>query len=223
MIGANLSEQVSTPQAYSVPAVGAARFRVAAIDLGIKAMTPTQMAKRGITVEVVPATISVAELAALDVDGLFLSNGPGDPATAAHTIDLVTWALRNRLPVFGICFGNQILARALGFDTYKLRFGHRGINQPVMDLRTRKVEITSQNHGFAVAAPIGDVVETPFGRVQVSHVGLNDNVVEGIECLDVPAFSVQYHPEAAAGPHDAEHLFDRFLNILADSDGGDNA
>lgn len=223
MIGANLSEQVSTPQAYSVPAVGAARFRVAAIDLGIKAMTPTQMAKRGITVEVVPATISVAELAALDVDGLFLSNGPGDPATAAHAIDLVTWALRNRLPVFGICFGNQILARALGFDTYKLRFGHRGINQPVMDLRTRKVEITSQNHGFAVAAPIGDVVETPFGRVQVSHVGLNDNVVEGIECLDVPAFSVQYHPEAAAGPHDAEHLFDRFLNILADSDGGDNA
>ncbi|MGB3676664.1 MAG: glutamine-hydrolyzing carbamoyl-phosphate synthase small subunit [Candidatus Nanopelagicales bacterium] len=214
MAGADLSAEVTTDAPYTVPAVGERRFRVAAVDLGIKSMTPALMAKRGIEVVVVPASATSEDIAALGVDGLFLSNGPGDPATAEAPVALVRWALANRLPVFGICFGNQILARALGFSTYKLQFGHRGINQPVMDLRTRRVEITSQNHGFAVQAPIDEIVDTEFGRTRVSHLGLNDNVVEGVECLDVPAFSVQYHPEAAAGPHDSAYLFDRFFDLL---------
>lgn len=215
MAGADLSAEVSTTEAYTVAAQGDRRFRVAAIDLGIKSMTPELMARRGIEVVVLPAGATAADVEALDVDGLFLSNGPGDPATADGPVALVRWALERRLPVFGICFGNQILARALGFSTYKLQFGHRGINQPVMDLTTRKVEITSQNHGFAVQAPIGEAVTTDFGRARVSHLGLNDNVVEGVECLDVPAFSVQYHPEAAAGPHDSAYLFDRFADMMA--------
>lgn len=215
MSGANLSATVTTDVAYTVEAVGERKFRVAAIDLGIKAMTPQLLAQRGIEVLVLPASTGPAEIAALDVDGLFLSNGPGDPATAEGPVELVRWALGERLPVFGICFGNQILARALGFATYKLRFGHRGINQPVMDLTTGKVEITSQNHGFAVQGTAGEVVQTDFGRARVSHLGLNDDVVEGVECLDVPAFSVQYHPEAAAGPHDSAYLFDRFAELMA--------
>lgn len=215
MAGANLSAEVSTTQAYTVAAQGDRKYRVAAIDLGIKSMTPELMARRGIEVVVLPADATAADVEALDVDGLFLSNGPGDPATADGPVALVRWALGRRLPVFGICFGNQILARALGFGTYKLRFGHRGINQPVMDLATRKVEITSQNHGFAVQAPLDEIVATEFGRARVSHLGLNDNVVEGVECLDAPAFSVQYHPEAAAGPHDSAYLFDRFADLMA--------
>lgn len=215
MAGADLSGEVTTQTAYTIAAEGQRRFRVAAIDLGIKAMTPQMMAERGIEVVVMPATTTVEELGALELDGLFLSNGPGDPATADGPVELVRWALARKLPVFGICFGNQILARALGFGTYKLRFGHRGINQPVMDLTTGKVEITSQNHGFAVEAAPGEVMEGEFGRARVSHLGLNDNVVEGVECLDVPAFSVQYHPEAAAGPHDSAYLFDRFVDLMA--------
>ncbi len=215
MAGADLSGEVTTQTAYTIAAKGEPRFRVAAIDLGIKAMTPQMMAERGIEVVVMPATTTVEELAALELDGLFLSNGPGDPATADGPVELVRWALARKLPVFGICFGNQILARALGYGTYKLRFGHRGINQPVMDLTTGKVEITSQNHGFAVEAAPGEVMEGEFGRARVSHLGLNDNVVEGVECLDVPAFSVQYHPEAAAGPHDSAYLFDRFVDLMA--------
>ena len=215
MAGADLSGEVTTQTAYTIAAEGQRRFRVAAIDLGIKAMTPQMMAERGIEVVVMPAATTVEELAALELDGLFLSNGPGDPATADGPVELVRWALARKLPVFGICFGNQILARALGYGTYKLRFGHRGINQPVMDLTTGKVEITSQNHGFAVEAAPGEVMEGEFGRARVSHLGLNDNVVEGVECLDVPAFSVQYHPEAAAGPHDSAYLFDRFVDLMA--------
>ena len=215
MAGADLSGEVTTQTAYTISAQGERRFRVAAIDLGIKAMTPQMMAERGIEVVVMPAATTVEELAALELDGLFLSNGPGDPATADGPVELVRWALARKLPVFGICFGNQILARALGYGTYKLRFGHRGINQPVMDLTTGKVEITSQNHGFAVEAAPGEVMEGEFGRARVSHLGLNDNVVEGVECLDVPAFSVQYHPEAAAGPHDSAYLFDRFVDLMA--------
>lgn len=214
MAGADLSAEVTTQAAYTVAANGQRRFRVAAIDLGIKAMTPQMMAARGIEVVVLPADTTPGQLSALDLDGLFLSNGPGDPATADGPVGLVRWALGQRLPVFGICFGNQILARALGYSTYKLQFGHRGINQPVMDLSTGKVEITSQNHGFAVQAQPGEVIETEFGRAHVSHLGLNDNVVEGVECLDVPAFSVQYHPEAAAGPHDSAYLFDRFVDLM---------
>ena len=214
MEGLDLSDAVSTAEPYIVKPINKPLFTVAALDLGIKSMTPDLMAARGIEVNVVPSSITADELDAMRIDGFFVSNGPGDPKTAQHAISLVQHVLRKRIPFFGICFGNQILGRALGFDTYKLKFGHRGINQPVKDLKTGKVEITSHNHGFAVKADIDKVSQTPFGRVQVSHVCLNDNVVEGLECLDVPAFSVQYHPEAAAGPHDSAYLFDRFYELL---------
>jgi carbamoyl-phosphate synthase small subunit len=214
MVGADLVADVTTPEPYVVPAIGARRFTVAAVDLGIKAMTPHRMAERGIEVRVVPASITPEELLALPADGVFFSNGPGDPAAARHAVALMRAVLDARRPVFGICFGNQILGRALGLGTYKLRFGHRGINQPVMDLATRKVEITAQNHGFAVDAPLDGPFDTPYGRAQVSHLGLNDQVVEGLRLLDRPAFSVQYHPEAAAGPHDSAPLFDRFCDLM---------
>lgn len=218
MTGSALAPEVSTAQPYVVPAVGNRRFTVAAIDLGIKAMTPALMAERGIEVHVLPATATFADIHAINPDGVFFSNGPGDPATAEHEVGVLREVLAARIPFFGICFGNQLLGRALGFGTYKLRYGHRGINQPVMDLGTRKVEVTAHNHGFAVDAPIGEPVAAPadpaYGRVRVSHVCLNDDVVEGLECLDLPAFSVQYHPEAAAGPHDAGYLFDRFVTLL---------
>jgi carbamoyl-phosphate synthase small subunit len=214
MSGASFSETVSTKQTYVVPAVGTKKFQVAALDLGIKSMTPHLMAQRGIEVHVVPATISAEDLLAAGPDGIFVSNGPGDPATALHAISLVQATLDAKRPFFGICFGNQILGRALGFGTYKLRYGHRGINQPVMDRTTNKVEVTAHNHGFAVDAPIDRDSQTPYGTVRVSHVCLNDNVVEGLECVDVPAFSVQYHPEAAAGPHDSAYLFDRFVELM---------
>jgi len=228
MAGADLCGEVTTPSAYVVPAVGEKRFTVAALDLGIKAMTPHQMAQRGIEVHVLPAASTFDDLLATGADGVFFSNGPGDPATAEHAVGLAREVLGAGIPLFGICFGNQILGRALGFGTYKLRFGHRGINQPVLDRLTGKVEITAQNHGFAVDAPLTateeNPVDTPFGRVAVSHVCLNDDVVEGLVCLDVPAFSVQYHPEAAAGPHDSAYLFDRFADVMAShralQDGG---
>ncbi len=214
MTGADLVGEVTTRGPYVIPAEGVRRHRVAAIDLGIKAMTPRRMAERGMEVHVLPATTSVDELVAMGADGVFFSNGPGDPVTAGHAVALVTAALERRLPVFGICFGHQVLGRALGFGTYKLGFGHRGVNQPVLDRATGKVEITAHNHGFAVDAPVGSVSDTPHGRAEVSHVGLNDGVVEGLRCLDVPAFSVQYHPEAAAGPHDSAYLFDRFAQLM---------
>ncbi|MEZ5186868.1 MAG: glutamine-hydrolyzing carbamoyl-phosphate synthase small subunit [Candidatus Nanopelagicales bacterium] len=214
MLGADLSAEVSTAQPYVVSAVGRSRFTVVAVDLGIKRMTPTLMAERGMTVHVVPASATYDQIMSLAPDGLFFSNGPGDPATADHAVSLAREALSAELPTFGICFGNQILGRALGFGTYKLAYGHRGINQPVQDRTTGKVEVTAHNHGFAVKAPLDTHVETDHGRVQVSHVCLNDDVVEGLQCLDVPAFSVQYHPEAAAGPHDSAYLFDRFADIM---------
>ncbi len=214
MAGADLSTAVSTAEPYRVDAAGEHRFTVAALDYGIKTMTPYRMAERGITTHVLPAVATVEQVLATGADAVFLSNGPGDPATADRAVELVQELLRRQLPVFGICFGNQILGRAFGFGTYKLRYGHRGINQPVADLATGKVEITAHNHGFAVDAPIGQRTETEFGGVEVSHVCLNDNVVEGLRALDAPAFSVQYHPEAAAGPHDAAYLFDRFVELL---------
>jgi len=223
MAGANLTADVTTDEPYVVPAVGERRFTVVAVDLGIKAMTPHQMAERGMEVHVVPAEWSTEQILALEPDGVFFSNGPGDPATADHAVGVVQELLRRRVPVFGICFGNQILGRALGLGTYKLRYGHRGINQPVMDLITRKVEVTAHNHGFAVDAPRGGAFETPFGSAEVSHVCLNDDVVEGLRCLDVPAFSVQYHPEAAAGPHDADYLFDRFADLMSAAREGRSA
>ncbi|MEU0333743.1 glutamine-hydrolyzing carbamoyl-phosphate synthase small subunit [Streptomyces sp. NPDC006193] len=214
MKGASLYEEVATKEAYVVPAIGGKRFTVAAIDLGIKGMTPQRMAERGIEVHVLPATATADDVYAVNPDGVFFSNGPGDPATADGPVALMTAVLERRTPLFGICFGNQILGRALGFGTYKLKYGHRGINQPVQDRTTGKVEVTAHNHGFAVDAPLDKVSETKFGRAEVSHVCLNDNVVEGLRLLDQPAFSVQYHPEAAAGPHDAAYLFDRFVSLM---------
>lgn len=220
MVGANLVDDVTTPEPVEVPARGQRRFTVAAIDLGIKDMTPTRMAERGMDVHVLPADTTLAQIQALHPDGVFFSNGPGDPAAADGPVALLREVLDAGLPYFGICFGNQIFGRALGLGTYKLKYGHRGINQPVMDLRTRKVEITAHNHGFAVADPGGEQ-PTPWGRVRVSHVCLNDDVVEGIELVGpdgrVLGFSVQYHPEAAAGPHDAAYLFDRFAEVMSDA------
>ena len=215
MLGADLTGDVTTTETYLVPAVGERRFTVAAVDLGIKAMTPHQMSLRGMDVHVVPATATVDEIRALAPDGVFFSNGPGDPATADRAVELMRAFLSSGTPDFGICFGNQVLGRALGLGTYKLRYGHRGINQPVQDLATGRVAVTAHNHGFAVDAPRTGAFATPFGQATVSHVCLNDDVVEGLRCLDVPAFSVQYHPEAAAGPHDADYLFDEFAALMA--------
>ncbi|WP_413454428.1 glutamine-hydrolyzing carbamoyl-phosphate synthase small subunit [Glutamicibacter sp. FR1] len=222
MAGRNISAEVSVDTAYLVePAdhgyTGEPKHTVAAIDLGMKSMTPHRLAERGLRVHVLPYNATLEDIKATGAEGVFFSNGPGDPATATAQVELVRSVLDAGIPYFGICFGNQILGRALGFDTYKLRFGHRGINQPVMDKATGRVEITSQNHGFAVDAPIEGSVTAPverFGKVEVSHYSLNDHVVEGLSCLDIPAFSVQYHPEAASGPHDAAYLFDRFMTAL---------
>lgn len=214
MSGAYLSDDVSTDSTYVVPAVGEKKFTVAALDLGIKGATPRAMAERGIEVHVMPYNSSFADIQAINPDGVFLSNGPGDPATMTETIDLVREVLGEEIPVFGICFGHQILGRALGFETYKLQFGHRGINQPVLDRRTGKVEITAHNHGFALQAPTDSGFSTVYGPGQVTHVCLNDGVVEGLELAERGAFSVQYHPEAAAGPHDAAYLFDRFVDLM---------
>ncbi|MBM7091953.1 glutamine-hydrolyzing carbamoyl-phosphate synthase small subunit [Streptomyces sp. NPDC014603] len=214
MEGADLAGEVATTEPYVVPAEGEKKFTVAAIDLGIKGMTAQRMTQRGIEVHILPPTATVDDVYAVEPDGVFFSNGPGDPATADHAVAVMRGVLERGTPLFGICFGNQILGRALGFGTYKLKYGHRGINQPVQDRATGKVEVTSHNHGFAVDAPLDTVSDTPFGRAEVSHVCLNDNVVEGLRLLDRPAFSVQYHPEAAAGPHDAAYLFDRFVSLM---------
>jgi len=216
MAGADLAAEVSTTDAYLVPAIGERRFTVAALDLGIKTMTPRRMAERGIDVHVLPATSALDDLLAVSPDGVFFSNGPGDPAAADAQVELLQQVLERRIPFFGICFGNQLLGRALGFGTFKLGYGHRGINQPVLDRGTGRVEVTAHNHGFAVDAPLDGPSDTPFGRAEVSHVCLNDQVVEGLNLLDGPAFSVQYHPEAAAGPHDAGYLFDRFSSSMGE-------
>ncbi len=216
MVGLNLSSLVSTTDGYSLPAEGERVGTVAVLDLGVKTSTLRYLAARGFDVNVVPQTIALDELLESKPDAVFFSNGPGDPGASDQHVQLLQGVLREGLPFFGICFGNQLLGRALGFGTYKLPFGHRGINQPVVDVATGRTEITSHNHGFAVDAPIGVITESPagFGRVEVSHVNLNDNVVEGLNALDIPAFSVQYHPEAAAGPHDANYLFDRFRDLV---------
>ncbi len=236
MTGADLSGEVSTAKAYTVAAEGEHRLTVAALDFGIKRNVPRRLAARGVTTHVLPASSSYEDISALGPDAVFFSPGPGDPATADHPVSLAREVMRRRVPLFGICFGSQILGRALGFDTYKLGYGHRGINQPVQDLATGKVEITSHNHGFAVAWPgrersysavawpgrernhsavrAPSFADTSFGAVEVSHVCLNDKVVEGLRCRDVPAFTVQYHPEAAAGTHDADYLFDRFIELI---------
>ncbi len=214
MEGADLSAEVTTSQPYRVDAIGPTRFTVVTLDYGIKSMTPRRMAERGIASHDLPSTASIDDVVAAGADAVFLANGPGDPATAGAAVETVRALLQREIPIFGICFGNQILGRAYGFGTYKLGYGHRGINQPVQDRRTGKVEVTAHNHGFAVDAPLDRATATEFGEVEVSHVCLNDNVVEGLNARDARAFSVQYHPEAAAGPHDAAYLFDRFVDLL---------
>lgn len=214
MSGSFLSADVSTPSSYVVEAQGDKKFTVVALDLGIKGATPRAMAERGVQTHVLPYNATFEQIIALQPDGVFLSNGPGDPATMTETVNLVRELLTEEVPIFGICFGHQILGRALGFETYKLQFGHRGINQPVIDKRTGKVEITSHNHGFAIQAPADTQFTTVFGPGHVTHLSLNDGVVEGLELLERGAFSVQYHPEAAAGPHDASYLFDQFIEMM---------
>ena len=216
MAGQNLSAQVSVETATVTEAVGEKVGNLAVLDLGVKQATVDNLAARGFEVHVLPQDVSIEGIRAIDPVAVFYSNGPGDPAASGDHVELLRSVLDDGLPFFGICFGNQLLGRALGLGTYKLPFGHRGINQPVLDKSTGRVEITAHNHGFAVEAPLEGSFESPhgYGKVEVSHVGLNDNVVEGLRALDIPAFSVQYHPEAAAGPHDANYLFDRFRDMV---------
>ncbi|WP_283631715.1 glutamine-hydrolyzing carbamoyl-phosphate synthase small subunit [Mycolicibacterium poriferae] len=217
MLGADLAGEVSTDDAYVVEPEGGERFTVVALDLGIKTNTPRNFAARGVRCRVLPSSASFAEIAELKPDGVFLSNGPGDPATADHVVGVTRDVLGAGIPLFGICFGNQILGRALGRDTYKMVFGHRGINIPVIDHATGRVAITAQNHGFALEGEAGEQFDTPFGRAEISHTCANDGTVEGVRLLDGKAFSVQYHPEAAAGPRDAAYLFDQFVDLMADN------
>ena len=219
MSGRNLSAEVSVLEAAVTPAVGDRIGNLAVLDLGVKQATIHNLAARGFDVHVLPQDVTIDDIRAIDPVAVFYSNGPGDPAASDTHVELLRAVLDDRLPFFGICFGNQLLGRALGLGTYKLPFGHRGINQPVLDKTTGKVEITSHNHGFAVEAPLDGPFDSPhgYGRVEVSHVGLNDDVVEGLRALDIPAFSVQYHPEAAAGPHDANYLFDRFAAMAREN------
>jgi len=219
MSGQNLSAQVSVSETQVTPAVGEKLGNLAVIDLGIKQATVNNLALRGFEVHVMPQSSTFEDVMAIDPVALFYSNGPGDPSASDAHVELLRSALKGGLPYFGICFGNQLFGRALGLGTYKLPFGHRGINQPVRDKATGRVEITAQNHGFAVEAPIEGTFDSPegFGRVEVSHIGLNDQVVEGLKALDIPAFSVQYHPEAAGGPNDANYLFDRFRDLVIES------
>jgi carbamoyl-phosphate synthase small subunit len=214
MVGADLAGEVTVQTSYVVPAGREKRFRVAALDVGIKTNTPRMMSQRGIETHVLPANATIDDVLALEPDGFFLANGPGDPATTDGPVALTKAVLEQRIPTFGICFGHQILGRALGLSTYKLRYGHRGINIPVIDVATGRVAITAQNHGFAIEGEPGQRFDTPYGAAMISHYCPNDGCVEGVRAIDAPAFSVQYHPEAAAGPHDAAPLFDEFVGLM---------
>ncbi len=218
MKGRQLSDVVTTPESYTIPAKGDVVGSVAILDLGIKKSTLEHLSERGLEVRVYPSDVSAEVLLGDNPSAVFFSNGPGDPEASGAQVELLRQVLKAGKPFFGICFGNQLLGRALGFDTYKLAFGHRGINQPVMHAETGRVEVTAHNHGFAVRLE-ADEAQSPqgFGRVRVSHRGLNDGVVEGLECIDIPAFSVQYHPEAAAGPHDSHYLFDKFISMIQEN------
>ncbi len=220
MAGYDLAEEVSTTEPYTVPAEGEKRYTVVAYDMGVKTATPSNFAARGIETIVVPANTPFEDIKQYNPDGVFVSNGPGDPATADAMVAVVRDVLAAKLPFFGICFGNQILGRAFGMDTYKLKFGHRGINVPVQNHLTGKIDITAQNHGFALASPAGlenpagEEFDTDFGPAVVTHTCLNDHVIEGVALKSGLAYSVQYHPESAAGPHDANPLFDQFVELI---------
>ena len=215
MSGLSLSDAVTTKETYVLPAVGEKFARVAVLDLGVKKATLDHLRNRGLELVVMPATSTAAEISKQDIQGLFYSNGPGDPEASNSQVETLRKLLRDGIPFFGICFGNQLLGRALGFDTYKLQFGHRGINQPVFNHESGRVEVTAHNHGFAVKLD-EDSANSPegFGQVEVRHRSLNDGVVEGLKCKEIDAFSVQYHPEAAAGPHDSHYLFDEFIDMI---------
>ena len=222
MEGADLAAEVSTDEPYMVEAVGEKKHTVVAFDMGVKTATPRHFSQRGIETIVVPANTSFDKVKSYNPDGVFVSNGPGDPATADEMVGIIKQVLEAKIPFFGICFGNQLLGRALGLDTYKMKFGHRGINVPVRNNLTGKIDITSQNHGFALKAPEGYDLEskdaefgTDFGPAQVTHICLNDDTVEGVALKNGMAYSVQYHPESAAGPHDANPLFDQFEELMA--------
>jgi len=221
MAGRNLSADVSVKDAYVIPAVGQSIGALAVLDLGVKNATLGHLAARGFEVHVLPQSVTLDEILSINPVGVFYSNGPGDPSASERHVEILRGVLDKRIPFFGICFGNQLLGRALGFETYKLKYGHRGINQPVLDKKTGRIEITAHNHGFAVDASTDGVIDSPsgFGRVEVSHVGLNDDCVEGLRVLDRPAFSVQYHPEATAGPHDSTYLFDQFRDLVVTNRG----
>lgn len=215
MEGADLAGDVSCDEPYVVePDVEATGLTVVAYDMGIKTNTPRNFSLLGVRTVVVPANTPFEEIKQYNPDGVFVSNGPGDPATADKMVEAVREVLAAKIPFFGICFGNQILGRALGMETYKLKFGHRGINVPVIDHRDGKIDITAQNHGFALKGEPGKDFDTDFGPAEVTHTCLNDGVVEGVALKNGMAFSVQYHPEAAAGPHDANPLFMRFFELM---------
>jgi carbamoyl-phosphate synthase small subunit len=206
-----LASVVTTERPYEVAAVGEERFHVVCYDFGVKRNSLNELAREGCRVTVVPASTPAAEVLAMRPDGVYLSNGPGDPASMTEVVEEIRRLVSEGVPTFGICFGHQLLGRAFGGTTYKLRFGHRGGNQPVKDLGTGRVEITSHNHGFAVEA------ESLPAEVEVTHVNLNDRCVEGMRHRTLPVISVQYHPEAAPGPHDAEHHFRRFIELMSTS------
>jgi carbamoyl-phosphate synthase small subunit len=235
ILGVDLAAAVTCARTYQwsqgsgewVPSLGGLRtkscrrWKVVAYDFGVKQNILRRLVDVGCDVTVVPASTTASDVEALEPDGVFLSNGPGDPEGVPYAIEAVR-SLIGRRPIFGICLGHQILGLAMGLKTYKLKFGHHGANHPVMDLRTRKVEITSQNHNFAVQvagatsviAETPPVVETAFGKVTVTHVSLNDQSVEGFACMEQPVFSVQYHPEASPGPHDSAYLFTDFIGVM---------
>lgn len=220
MAGADLSAEVSTDEVYTIPVEGEKKFTVVAYDMGIKLSTPRHFAQRGIETIVVPSGTSFADIQQYNPDGVFVSNGPGDPATADGTVAFIREVLAAKIPFFGICFGNQLLGRALGLETYKMKFGHRGINVPVKNHLSGKIDITSQNHGFALTMPTenpGEEFSTDFGPAHVTHTCLNDGTVEGVALSNGMAYSVQYHPESAAGPHDANPLFDQFIDLMSNN------
>ncbi|HEV7743872.1 MAG TPA: glutamine-hydrolyzing carbamoyl-phosphate synthase small subunit [Pyrinomonadaceae bacterium] len=203
-----LASVVTTKQPYEVAAEGNERFHVVCYDFGVKRNSLRELSRLGCRITVVPAGTSAAEVVSLRPDGVFLSNGPGDPASMDREVEEIKELVRSSVPTFGICFGHQLLGRAFGGKTFKLVFGHRGGNQPVKDLQKGGVEITSHNHGFAVLA------DSLPGEVEITHINLNDRCVEGMRHKTLPIFSVQYHPEAAPGPHDAAHHFTRFIELM---------